>query len=406
MRRWTRRCRATWRAGDYAAQVAARLVAAVFVVHPLVHVLVRGLALDRERLADASVLAARPGAGRSYGSLLVSFSQHPTPRLALGAPGASPLLHRLTAMTHLVSPDRLRDARRSGRLLGVAALTAVALAGFAATAEAPSGTRAFQMIDPTIAVDGVTVDQSVSRVSADDFRFFEVTLLEYGRFVVSDAPFEGAARAGTFEGNRLDVSANGHTLAARAGAPLFPGDAAVPAYARFDAYEGPPAPLAGLFAIVGVTHTLDGLGPVLSREASDRRFREAMARQLEREAAGEFPTTGTAFGTTAAGDTVFDFVGEMPEIVGGMDALATRLVYPDEAKAAGVEGRAILRFDVGTDGTTTRIEVAQSSGDARLDSAAVEAVRAQPFVPGRQDGRAVAVRFTLPVAFRLPSGDE
>ncbi len=116
------------RRAHFGWHAAEQAVCAAFVWHPLVHLLARGLALDRERVADADVLRLWPDRAARYGRLLATLTTRPTPRLALGA-SSSTLVHRLTAMTHL-RPDRARLAR----LVGVA-LFAIPL--FLASAAVP-----------------------------------------------------------------------------------------------------------------------------------------------------------------------------------------------------------------------------------------------------------------------------
>jgi protein TonB len=99
------------------------------------------------------------------------------------------------------------------------------------------------------------------------------------------------------------------------------------------------------------------------------------------------------------------FVEEMPEYPGGIPELlkfvAANLKYPEEAIAANIEGKVILKFVVNTDGSTDRIEVLRSV-DPLLDNEAVRVVKSLPlFRPGKQGGVAVPVWFTIPVVFRL-----
>ena len=101
-----------------------RLIRAAFVWHPLVHALGRGLALDRERAADAAVLHLWPHRASEYGHLLYSLASRPAPRFALGA-GSPPLLSRLHAMTHAM-PSRTRLAGLAGALVLVLPLLASA----------------------------------------------------------------------------------------------------------------------------------------------------------------------------------------------------------------------------------------------------------------------------------------
>ena len=113
------------RRAHFGWHLAERTVCAAFVWHPAVHVLARGLALDRERVADADVVRLWPDRAARYGRLLTVFSTRPTPGLALGA-SSSTLIHRLTAMTH-PRPDRTLLARLVGAaLLGVPLVLAAA----------------------------------------------------------------------------------------------------------------------------------------------------------------------------------------------------------------------------------------------------------------------------------------
>ena len=114
------------RESHYGWHLAERVLRAAFVWHPLVWVLGRGLALDRERVADAAVVRLWPERAERYGRLLVAFAAHPSPPLALGA-SSSTLVHRLTAMTRL-RPDRRRLARLAGLAMLVVPLVAAAAA--------------------------------------------------------------------------------------------------------------------------------------------------------------------------------------------------------------------------------------------------------------------------------------
>ena len=89
-----------------------------------------------------------------------------------------------------------------------------------------------------------------------------------------------------------------------------------------------------------------------------------------------------------------------PELIGGLAVLQAEVVYPEAARADRLEGRVILQFVVRADGTVTD-PVAVRSPDPRLTRAALDALARVRFEPGRQRGRPVAMRFAIPVAFRL-----
>ena len=82
----------------------------------------------------------------------------------------------------------------------------------------------------------------------------------------------------------------------------------------------------------------------------------------------------------------------------------TRPRYPDSARRQGIEGEALLRFQVLTDGHVASVTVTRSAGHADLDRAAVDAVKTWRFEPARRGEEKVAVWVTLPVRFQLQSG--
>lgn len=92
-----------------------------------------------------------------------------------------------------------------------------------------------------------------------------------------------------------------------------------------------------------------------------------------------------------------------PELVGGLAALQAAVVYPEDARAEGSQGRVIVQFVVEADGTVAEARALRTP-DARLAPAAVAAVERMTFRPGTQRGVPVAVRFVVPVDFRLPDG--
>lgn len=98
---------------------------------------------------------------------------------------------------------------------------------------------------------------------------------------------------------------------------------------------------------------------------------------------------------------IFVVVENMPEMVGGQQALYSALRYPDIARRAGIEGRVIIQFVVDETGTVRDPIVLRSAGGGGLDEAAIEAIQKVSFTPGMQRGRPVKVQMTQPVIFRL-----
>jgi periplasmic protein TonB len=104
-------------------------------------------------------------------------------------------------------------------------------------------------------------------------------------------------------------------------------------------------------------------------------------------------------------ENVFISVEKMPEFVGGTAALynyiASSIQYPAVAKENGTQGRVYVSFIIDPKGKIKDVKVLKSLS-AETDKEAVRMVKAMPdWIPGMQDGLAVAVRFNLPIIFKL-----
>lgn len=102
---------------------------------------------------------------------------------------------------------------------------------------------------------------------------------------------------------------------------------------------------------------------------------------------------------------VFDVVEEMPSFPGGQGALmqylGSNIKYPVVAQENGVQGRVIVGFVVEPDGSISGVNVMRSV-DPSLDKEAMRVVKSMPrWKPGKQNGSAVRVKYTVPVVFRL-----
>ena len=105
-------------------------------------------------------------------------------------------------------------------------------------------------------------------------------------------------------------------------------------------------------------------------------------------------------------EVVFVVVESMPEFPGGQQALfkylSDNIKYPVIAQENGIQGRVICQFTVNKDGSIVDIEVVRSGGDPSLDKEAVRVIKTMPkWKPGKQRGKQVRVKFTVPVSFKL-----
>lgn len=104
-------------------------------------------------------------------------------------------------------------------------------------------------------------------------------------------------------------------------------------------------------------------------------------------------------------NVVFVVVESMPAFPGGDAALFKYLndniKYPVIAQESGIQGRVVCQFVVNRDGSIVDIEVVRSI-DKSLDAEAVRVISKMPrWTPGKQRGKTVRVKYTLPVNFRL-----
>ena len=109
-------------------------------------------------------------------------------------------------------------------------------------------------------------------------------------------------------------------------------------------------------------------------------------------------------------DKTFDVVEQMPEFPGGqiamLDFLSKNIRYPEEAHKAGIQGRVVATFVVEKDGSISNAKVMRSI-DPLLDAEALRVISSMPnWIPGKQDGKPVAVKYTIPVTFKLNSSEK
>ena len=106
-------------------------------------------------------------------------------------------------------------------------------------------------------------------------------------------------------------------------------------------------------------------------------------------------------------EVIFVVVETMPEFPGGNAALfkflSDNMKYPVIAQENGVQGTVVCQFVVNKDGSIVDVEaVRNTSGDPSLEKEAIRVIKAMPkWSPGKQRGKAVRVKYTVPVRFRL-----
>ena len=127
--------------------------------------------------------------------------------------------------------------------------------------------------------------------------------------------------------------------------------------------------------------------------------------QQEAQTAGYTPPAVVEEEEEEAAQQIFTVVEEMPEFPGGqgelLKYLGKSIKYPVIAHENGIQGRVICAFVVNRDGSIVDAEVLRGV-DPSLDKEALRVINSMPkWKPGKQRGKPVRVKYTVPVTFRL-----
>ena len=104
-------------------------------------------------------------------------------------------------------------------------------------------------------------------------------------------------------------------------------------------------------------------------------------------------------------EIIFDIVEEMPEFIGGVEKLyeylGSNIKYPEQAKDFSIQGKVFVQFVVWKDGTIKDVKVVKGAHKL-LDKEALRVINKMPnWKPGKQRGKNVNAKFTLPIKFRI-----
>ena len=121
----------------------------------------------------------------------------------------------------------------------------------------------------------------------------------------------------------------------------------------------------------------------------------------------ELSGTGDKVVEEVVENKVYTYVEQMPQLPGGggngaiVSAIQKATRYPPLALRNQVEGRIFVSFTVNAQGDVSDVKVVKGLGSG-LDEETIRAVKTLPkFIPGKQNGRAVSVSFTVPITFKI-----
>lgn len=99
-------------------------------------------------------------------------------------------------------------------------------------------------------------------------------------------------------------------------------------------------------------------------------------------------------------ETYYVAVDEMPNPIGGIQAIQSKILYPEIAKRAGIEGKVFIQAFIDENGDVADAKVIRGIG-AGCDETALEAVKQTKFTPGKHKGEPVKVQVAIPIVFKL-----
>lgn len=142
----------------------------------------------------------------------------------------------------------------------------------------------------------------------------------------------------------------------------------------------------------------------ISEDNTEQSLQSFDEQQLESE--NEQVTLSSEVETTNESNSeILNTAEQMPSFPGGgramMEYLSNNIHYPSVAEENGLQGRVITSFVVEKDGSLSNIRIERSI-DPSLDKEAIRVIKNMPrWIPGRQNGETVRVKYTVPVTFRL-----
>jgi len=282
----------------------------------------------------------------------------------------------------MISHQQLFPTRPWLHLLTVVSVLGMfSLAGAGCSEIQRNDTDSEQLLNQKLDISGATVeinsrevinlDHIGQAVSHPVNGILSLTLGEYGTFLVSGQKFDGAKPAGTVRDNRLEFTVNELSVTITGKQQLLNQKSATlwvahdPIFTRSN-------------GITGIRWFTDY-----------PKYRDYRIKKIDKQHSSRSPD-----------NDYFVVVEEMPELIGGLASIQSRIQYPEMARKAGIEGRVIIQFIVDKQGNVTNPEIIRGIGGG-CDEEALRAVRQATFKPGKQNGEPVRVQFSLPVQFKL-----
>ncbi|HKI45663.1 MAG TPA: M56 family metallopeptidase [Balneolales bacterium] len=365
---------------DYLRFWLIRLLRIFFWFHPLVWLLERDITMFREMDIDEMVISQNKEISSDYAQLLLDLAATPATQYLLPAGLAmrpSTVKKRITAMTQTGKTYNYRWISASLTILTLL----IALVMGCSDMQNPdlSGKKLVDqkltfskpqitINDHTYLSNALTMDKPL-KVPALGITF--IMTPDYGTFLISGQSFDGAKPVGTISGDHLKFTLNNRNVVVSSTTPILPFKKTIVWVKNVDN-----TPASKNHWLISWAQNFDTYNKRMSMASTPQKTY-----------------------VMENGKKVYVVTDEMPELIGGLASIQSRVQYPEAAQKAGIGGRVYVVFIVNKEGNVTDPKVIRGIGHG-CDQAALNAVKQAKFKPGMKDGKPVNVRYALPIIFR------
>ncbi len=373
--------------GDYLLNLALSVIQSLFWFHPLVRFGNTEIETYREVSCDIEVLRTTDVNPKNYAQLLlelITINRGHESLIMNMALNNSTIKKRIETMKqHNIHKSSFKHGLSLLLIMTLAIVAPIACTDMRNSDQlAPEELNAINLnIDhPTIFVNGNEVATSENlindKVEVNALSGMGFNMGGLGTLILSTQPFEGGKEAGRIQDETINLSLKGLSIEIQNKASKI-SDVPMKVWAKLYAKSDQNV----RFMTIAYTDLQDGSfeSKYGLKEISDIK---------------EKPTD----------EEVFIIVENMPELIGGMTGLQSKVNYPQEAIDQGIEGRVTVQFVVSKEGDVIDPKVVRGIG-AGCDEEALRVVSEAKFKPGEQRGRKVALQMSLPILFKLTDSE-
>lgn len=365
--------------GDYLLQLLLSMIESLFWFHPFIRYANQEIDTYREISCDQEVLSHNHFSIKSYANLLYELVPLKSGAGKLSVSMAvqqSTLQKRLKTMKyHKLHTTSFKQSLCFLILMVIGITLPIAcsdLRGSQAASYEELEQADLTLQSAKITINGINVNEDLeNNASVTGLGAFLLNTQEHGIFKIAPRQFDGGIQSGnisdntiSFKLNQLDVEiiSSSQILSIQSNSPVWVQH--LPSNAN--------------------TFTLQSLNNAES--------------DIPPPPPSEFPSN------KSSEKDYFVVVEQMPEPIGGIEAITSKIEYPDKAREAGIEGRVVVQFIVTENGDVEDARVVRGIGGG-ADEEALRVIREAKFTPGVQRGRNVRVQFALSINFDLSDTD-